>query len=307
MAQEIILTKGIPASGKSAWAKKMVSQSDQFKRVNKDDLREMIDCSEWSQPNEKFILSVRDYIVSEALRKGKNVIIDDTNFEDKHFDRMCDIARSFDKDIVVREQYFPCEVNIAIERDAKRAKPLGEKIVRYFHNKYVHNRSVKERCENFYALPATNTVKPFTGLKKAIICDLDGTLAILNGRNPYDAARCESDLINVPVRDVLVAMYCLDYTIIFVSGREDKYKLQTERFIQDHVTAGTQQVPISYQLYMRKSGDMRKDNVVKREIYDEHIKDKYSIEFVLDDRPQVVRMWRYDLGMTVFQLNDKEF
>ena len=40
-------------------------------------------------------------------------------------------------------------------------------------------------------------------LPKAIICDLDGTLALMNGRNPFDASKCDEDLLNVPVAEYI--------------------------------------------------------------------------------------------------------
>ena len=57
---------------------------------------------------------------------------------------------------------------------------------------------------------------------------------------------------------------------------------------------------------MRKTGDNRKDCIVKRELFDAHIKDKYYIDFILDDRNQVVNMWR-ELGFTVMQVADGNF
>jgi len=57
---------------------------------------------------------------------------------------------------------------------------------------------------------------------------------------------------------------------------------------------------------MRKTGDSRKDSIVKREIFEEHIKGKYRIQFVLDDRNQVVEMWR-QLGLTCLQVAEGDF
>lgn len=54
-------------------------------------------------------------------------------------------------------------------------------------------------------------------------------------------------------------------------------------------------------LYMRKNGDKRKDYVVKKELYETHIKETYEVLFVLEDRDQVVKMWR-DLGLTCLQV-----
>jgi hypothetical protein len=84
-----------------------------------------------------------------------------------------------------------------------------------------------------------------------------------------------------------------------MSGREDICKDLTETWLKTH---GLFVGP----LFMRKTGDRRKDNIVKRELFDSYIKDKYYVEFVLDDRSQVVAMWR-DLGLTCLQVAPGDF
>ena len=59
---------------------------------------------------------------------------------------------------------------------------------------------------------------------------------------------------------------------------------------------------MEYTLFARKSGDFRKDAVVKEEIYRRHIEGKYCIKLVLDDRDQVVSCWRDTIGLTCFQV-----
>lgn len=132
-------------------------------------------------------------------------------------------------------------------------------------------------------------------LPKAIICDLDGTLALMNGRNPFDAGRCEQDVLNEPVGKLLQNYKKLGYQILLVSGREEQFKPQTVLFLEKHVI-------VFDQLLMRKSKDYRKYAVIKKEIYEQYIQDNYFIEFVLDDRNQVVDMWRKELGLPCFQV-----
>ena len=60
-------------------------------------------------------------------------------------------------------------------------------------------------------------------------------------------------------------------------------------------------------LEMRREKDGRQDAIVKRELFDTHILGKYYVEFVLDDRNQVVDLWRNDLGLTCFQVNYGDF
>jgi histidinol phosphatase-like enzyme len=141
--------------------------------------------------------------------------------------------------------------------------------------------------------PTYSTQNP--NLPKAIICDLDGTLCLMNGRNPFNASNCDEDLLNEPVANLLKNYHQLGYKILLVSGREDRFKDPTLRFLEKHnITFDA--------LYMRKSKDQRKDSLIKTEIYNDFIKTKYFVEFVLDDRNQVVDMWRKELKLPCFQV-----
>jgi len=59
-------------------------------------------------------------------------------------------------------------------------------------------------------------------------------------------------------------------------------------------------------LLMRAAGDSRRDSIVKREIFDARIRDVWQVKGVLDDRDQVVRMWRA-LGLTCVQVAPGDF
>lgn len=130
---------------------------------------------------------------------------------------------------------------------------------------------------------------------QAIICDLDGTLALITDRNPYDASKCEQDLVNFPVYKVLQLFFADGYDIVFVSGRQEQHRPQTEAWLK-------KQWGRPYVLYMRQTEDTRADDLVKQEIYQSYIQDKYNVLFVLDDRPRVIRKWK-ELGLTVFNVN----
>lgn len=81
----LYMCRGFPASGKSTWAKAQVAASGgHTKRVNRDDLRAMLDDAQWSKTNEAFIVQARDAIINAAASRGLNVIIDDTNLTKWH-------------------------------------------------------------------------------------------------------------------------------------------------------------------------------------------------------------------------------
>lgn len=135
---------------------------------------------------------------------------------------------------------------------------------------------------------------------KAIICDIDGTLAHMQDRDPYDYDKVDTDVVDSTISHML-KLYATesDYAILIVSGREDACKQVTERWLGKNY--------VMYdELFMRKHGDYRPDEVIKKEIYDKHIKDKYDVEFVLDDRNKVVKMWR-EIGLKCLQVAEGDF
>ena len=139
---------------------------------------------------------------------------------------------------------------------------------------------------------------------QAIQIDLDGTLSLFKDkghRNPYDATRCDLDDINQPVLEV-INKFKYAYEIIFLSGREDKFRQPTIKFLRK---CGLE-FPRDYLLFMRETGDKRKDSIIKEELYKNFVKPKFNVLFVMDDRNQVVDMWR-DIGLTCFQVAEGDF
>lgn len=282
---KLYLTKGLPASGKSTWAKTFVDKSNgEVINVCKDDLRDMLHNDKHSSGREHLVVQIRDAITIKAFEENKSVIWSDTNLNPLHEQMAKDLANQFEAIVEIKD-FTDVAIEVCIARDLKRLKSVGEKVIKDTYKKYL-KPPVKKLVQN-------------KDLPKTIICDLDGTLAKIDGRSPYDAEKCEQDLLNEPVASVVKSYHKNGYTILLVSGREDKFKPQTENWLRKH--------NIEYHdLIMRKSGDMRKDAIVKREIFDDFIKDKYYIEFSLDDRNQVVDMWR-DLGLTCLQVDYGDF
>lgn len=281
--KKVYMTMGLPGSGKSTWAKKKLDEQPHcYKRINKDDLRAMFDNSYWSDANEMFVLRVRDTLILMALESGKHVIVDDTNLHPKHERQIRELIKGQAELEIVDFRDVPLDV--CIERDLKRQNSVGERIILSMFNEFLAPLPPEK-------LPAD------PNLPNAIICDLDGTLALLGRRNPYDAARCEEDTLNEPIRSILLA--APDDKVLLVSGRQDQYKPQTERWLAAN--------NIRYDaLIMRKTGDMRKDSVIKQEIFENEIRDHYNIRFVLDDRNSVVEMWR-SIGLTCLQVAPDNF
>lgn len=288
-----MLTKGLPASGKTTWAKKYQEDNPNTVRVNKDDLRAMLHNSVHSKGRESFVLNVRDYVVEKALKEGHDVIVDDTNLNPDHQIHLERLAKGLNAEFEVVD-FTNVDMEECIKRDKQRQKSVGAGVIRDMYQKYLY-RPVEA--------PQIDPAKPW-----CIICDIDGTLAIKGDRSPYDYTKVHLDTPNWPVFDVLSVYSSLDeenphwepVRIMIFSGREDTCEKETKKWLEDHG------LDYYHELHMRKAGDKRDDRIVKQEMYEQFIKDKYNVKFVLDDRDRVVAMWR-SLGLSCFQVNYGNF
>lgn len=279
---KIIMLKGLPGSGKTTWANQYVVDHPNSVRINKDELRRMLRGLKWEKSLEPGVIMTRDNIVSWALASGREVIVDDTNFAPKHEERLRFIAATMKADFEIK--FIDTTLQECIQNDLKRLTSVGEKVIRRMYHQYL--------C------PESPKVEFIIGLPTAIICDLDGTLCLHNGRSPYDTENCLMDKVNPAVKEIL-SKYPI-CSVIFVTGRDEKFLSLAHRWLENNFEFGYAG------LFMRPTGDRRDDSIVKRELFDKYIRGKYNIEFVLDDRNRVVDMWR-SLGLTCFQVAEGDF
>jgi hypothetical protein len=139
---------------------------------------------------------------------------------------------------------------------------------------------------------------PDLNLPGAYLFDIDGTLAHMAGRSPYDYTRVHEDAVDESVAHLSNALN-VEHHIVIMSGREDSCRPETETWLQDN--------NIRYdELHMRPAGDTRADSTVKAELFNQHVRDRFHVRGVIDDRNQVVRMWR-DLGLKCFPAQEGAF
>ena len=281
MSGKVILTKGLPASGKSTWALNQYGAM----RINKDCIRMML----YGSPTcgygkEKLVLKVRDTLIRQGLEEGKTVIVDDTNFASKHERRISQIAAEFNAPVEWKD-FTDVSLQECIKRDKNRPDPVGEKVIREMWMRYLYEPAVDN----------------FTG-GNAIICDIDGTLARHVARSPYDYSKVSTDALIKPVATLLTSLAAQNYDVIFVSGRDSSCKDDTREWLRANL-GSLGDSP----LYMRATGDDRPDTLVKEEIYRNHIEGNHNVLFVLDDRDSVTHMWRTVLGIPTLQVEFGHF
>lgn len=274
--------QGLPGSGKTTHAKKLVQQGN-WVRVNKDDLRAMMDESVHSKANEKRVIRTRNTIVIDALANGKNVVVDDTNLASTHVKDLSALAENFDANFHIT--FFDTPVEECIRRNAKREKPVPESVIWDMYNKYLKKPEKK--------------VEVNEDLDECIIVDIDGTLAHISGDNPrniYDASRAMEDSLDDAVSNVVAMAYQNGYKVVIFTGRHSGHLEVTKDWLKAN--------GVNYdEIYSRQEGDKRPDTEIKEELYRKHIEGKYNVKYVIDDRPSVCRMWR-EIGLFTFQVGD---
>lgn len=145
---------------------------------------------------------------------------------------------------------------------------------------------------------------------KTVLFDIDGTLANIEHRRPFlDGNRPDWKRFNDAMGDdtpnePVVSLYQTlwrdpEYELILVTGRNEKFREITEQwFFWNDIPVG--------EMFMRKDNDSRADHIVKQEILEHLLAMGKNIALTVDDRQQVVDMWRRN-GITCLQCDVGNF
>lgn len=304
---KLIITRGLPGSGKSTRAKAWVAEDPSRRaRVNRDDLGSMLHGFRAHKgETEQQITKVRDAVIASLLKRGIDVVSDDMNLPQRYARDLLRLAVQHGAEFEVWD-LTDVPLETCVERDELRHGTLafiGADVITTLHARFLRGRK--------YPLPypeeptkddaGLTVYLPDDTLPHAIMVDLDGTVALMVGRSPFDWSRVMEDRPNRPVIDAVRLFAAAGHQVIFLSGRQAVCYEETRKWIDEHVN-----VPY-VGLYMRPTGDMRQDSIVKRELFDEHVRPHFNVKAAFDDRTQVVEMWR-KLGIpVVFQVAEGNF
>lgn len=319
MNQKIIICWGASGSGKTTWSTKSIKENPNFVRVNRDDIRKqlvgILDQSYYKRKDlnslEKQVTYILFANIRHLLQHDFNVIIDNTHLKMSYIN---EIIQEFNHlvDIEIKTFFVPLNELKQRVRNREDKRSFIQKLfskskfdTNYIEKQYKDYQKVyldlpediilKKNCaiETNYKLPAT------------IICDLDGTLSLFDRKlkSPYDRD-FENDITSPQVIFILQSWLLRNPNgkVTFFSGRDSKFHKQTVQFLSQGLDTK------DYNLYMRDSRDNRKDYIIKEEMFNTRLKDKYWVQFVVDDRLQVCRLWN-KLGLFVINVNQelKEF
>lgn len=134
-------------------------------------------------------------------------------------------------------------------------------------------------------------------MRKVVVVDIDGTVAnsehrlhfIKGEKKAWDAFH-DAAGDDEPIDEVIQLVRALSlagYEIAFVTARVERTRKQTEKWVFNNV------LPYYFhKVYMRADGDFRPDYQIKEEILFRELGGPENVLLVLDDRTQVVEMWR---------------
>jgi adenylate kinase family enzyme len=290
---ELLMLVGPPGGGKSTWAKQHI-QNSKYVYINQDVLG-------------KGHLEV----FTKAVEDHQNIIVDRMNFNKSQRNRYLELVNKANYKTSIMIFHLPYDECLTRCKTRKQHPTIttdeeADKAVCSFFRNY-------ERVSDDEADSVIRMGWVGNSTEDVIIADLDGTLANVEHRRhlvqKYNTNTNSSnqdmidgsnfkpnwkkffenmvhDPVNAWCKDILYHM-SESKRIVYVTGRPADYRDQTETWLSYNGCY----FPGS-QLFMRLSGDSRKDEIVKEIILDFEIKTRYGVYFVIDDRTQVVNMWR---------------
>jgi predicted kinase len=233
----------------------------------------MLHFDEWNAKNEEITVDVAQLIAADQLLKEKNVIIDDTNLGEKHETIWSMLAEQFGAEFVIEEMMDHVSVMGCLNNNEKRHKPVPEHVILNMALAYG-----------------------YMNMGPVIICDIDGTISDCTHRLHYITetkpknfkkffAEMDKD---TPKEDVWAEVKREakkeNAEIVLVTARPEEHREVTEQWLRGNGMKGYSH------LLMRRTGDKRKDDIVKKEIYERYLQNENVIR-AYEDREHIIKMW----------------
>jgi predicted kinase len=306
--RKIIILKGPSCSGKSTFAEEMIQKGNNWARVSKDSIRKSLFPFKYISSNklENRLNDVQHSMLSAALNSGHNVIIDNTNLRTKDLNLLFDsidlLKHFYSIDVILKDDFCNVSLKNLLKRNDNREKSLPPEIIKKQCKKMKNDwqeyyKTFAERMtSNIYSY---DNVFDYHNDKKTAIFDMDGTLALMNGRSPYEYHKCDTDLVNEKVAYMFRLLRRDGWHLVIFTGREDSCRQKTKSWLVENDLSPDL-------LFMRKTRDRRPDSIVKKEMLNQVEKKGLDAIMAFDDRDSVIKLWRQN-GIIAYQVNYGNF
>lgn len=305
----LYIFRGLPGCGKSTKAREM--QRDIGGRVvERDEIRYML-YGRYTDCDENLVTNVQHRLIEEGLRMGENVFVSDMNLRNQYVQALYAIAWKHEVQVCVVDM-TDTDVGTCLARNADprrrvQGKKVPEEVIMSNYERFIKGKP--------YPLPFQ-----FTGAKlpskkyeayvrddtkpAAIIVDVDGTVARMVDRGPFDEHLVMNDERIDGVCNMVANAFYQGIEIIFMSGRTDACYGDTRRWLN----LAMPWLDNDFELIMRRSVEDRgrPDDDVKYDLFKSKVEKDFDVWYVLDDRDKVVKMWR-EIGLTCAQVAYGDF
>ena len=299
----IIAMVGPSGSGKTTTARYLAEairkKGENCVIIGRDKLREMIgglsekDIHQWYEAEdlkskEWDVSQLQHTLIRYALSCNQVVIVDNTHLKEKYIRQLNQYGVPVECHVMKTEK-IDCIMN-----DDDRARSVGKEVIDRQYDQYRNLIATYDFKQEESKEPITRNAD----LPGAVIFDIDGTLAHMGDRKPYDWKKVGQDIVDESVREALRAHQNDDKYIIICTGRDGSCTKETMEWLAKN--------DITYdEFYIRPEGSYEPDWKVKEDMWRDIAK-SYFIEALYDDRNQVVDHARR-LGLKVYQVQEGNF
>lgn len=314
--RKLIICRGIQGSGKSTFAKQWCHEDPEHRvRFNNDDIRNMLG-DYWVSNREVVVTAMKKQFIATSMKKGYDIVVDNMNLNPKEVEYFSSYIKAhndtieelrsegkldpkddFKYELEFKDFFIPVEE--CIRRDAMRPYPIGEKVIKDTWRRY-RDFIIQEDIKNMLK----RSPKHVDGGRPVILVDMDATLCLNTTGRPYfgeGAAEGMLDDVAIEGTCMLVRRMYEKCKVFIVTGREGTPEViaATKKWLAKH------DIKVD-DLFFRPVKDYSPGADCKKKIYEDNIKDKYNVQFVLEDNYKCVKMWR-EQGLVCLQPNEGKF
>lgn len=301
-----IVTIGLPSSGKSTLAQAVMTDNTVI--IERDIERESIGggsrqefyrLSRESDGVYENAVTQECYLqMRKAAKSKKDIIVADTNTN--RFNRYQLYRTLFDLGFTIQPVLMQVSTEICLERNREREPDhqVPDHVIRRMSDALEKDRELI-MAEN----TVLNTIYDTPARSGDIVFDIDGTLAQMHNRGPFEWHKVINDQ---PRKNVVHLCKCYiddGRNVVFFSGRDGVSFNDTLEWLRKWISIKLDES----HLYMRKAGDSRVDWVVKGEIMIDYVNERgLPPSLCIDDRQQVIDIWR-NMSIEAWQVDAGKF
>lgn len=300
VVSHITFTVGPPGAGKTRWAHQEVARRglQEVQRVNLDDFLTMTHGREFgplSHPDLRIVKRMLIDLIRTIAESGRDVIVDSPNLSTRFPNQVRDELGDQHEYAIQDLTSKPLDFCIDNDRHRHTKNPwayVGSDEVSQAWNK---GQALRRRFGGeglplwVEELNRSDGIVPYVGdpsLPTAVVVDIDGTLAATNPQGPCGTTRCVTDDLQQRLANML-QQFTRDHGshVVILTGRDEEHG--------DSLYEWLTVKSVRYdEAHMRPRGDTRRDNVVKLELFNRHVRNRFNVIAAFDDRDRVVRLWR---------------